>query len=71
MKVIINHRLATSPISLSKEIWDNEKSRQVYLSQGWYEVKDIGKLNRVNNRKVEIKETIKIEETDETIEEKI
>lgn len=57
MKVIINHRLATSPISISKEIWDNEKDRQVYLDQGWYKVEDLEKLDKVNNRKVSIKKT--------------
>jgi hypothetical protein len=57
MKVIINHRLATSPISISKEIWDNEKDRQVYLDQGWYKVEDVEKLDRVNNRRVSIKKT--------------
>ena len=59
MKVIINHRLATSPISISKEIWDNEKDRQVYLDQGWYKVEDVEKLDKVNNRKVSIKKTDK------------
>lgn len=59
MKVIINHRLATSPISISKEIWDNEKDRQVYLDQGWYKVEDLEKLDKVNNRKVSIKKTDK------------
>jgi hypothetical protein len=57
MKVIINHRLATSPISISKEIWDNEKDRQVYLDQGWYKVEELEKLDKVNNRKVSIKKT--------------
>jgi len=59
MQVIINHRLATSPISISKEIWDNEKDRQVYLDQGWYKVEDVEKLDKVNNRKVSIKKTDK------------
>lgn len=65
MKVIINHRLATSPISISKEIWDNEKDRQVYLDQGWYKVEDVEKLDKVNNRKVSIKKT---EDKDKTLE---
>lgn len=65
MKVIINHRLATSPISISKEIWDNEKDRQVYLDQGWYKVEDLEKLDKVNNRKVSIK---KIEDKDKNLE---
>ena len=65
MKVIINHRLATSPISISKEIWDNEKDRQVYLDQGWYKVEDLEKLDKVNNRKVSIKKT---EDKDKTLE---
>lgn len=65
MEVIINHRLATSPISISKEIWDNEKDRQVYLDQGWFEVKDLEKLDKVNNRKVSIK---KIEDKDKNLE---
>ena len=65
MKVIINHRLATSPISISKELWDNEKDRQVYLDQGWFEVKDLEKLDKVNNRKVSIKKT---EDKDKTLE---
>ena len=59
MKVIINHRLATSPISISKDMWDNEKDRQVYLDQGWYKVEDLEKLDKVNNRKVSIKKTDK------------
>ena len=65
MEVIINHRLATSPISISKELWDNEKDRQVYLDQGWFEVKDLEKLDKVNNRKVSIKKT---EDKDKTLE---
>ena len=65
MQVIINHRLATSPISISKEIWDNEKDRQVYLDQGWYKVEDVEKLDRVNNRRVSIK---KIEDKDKNLE---
>lgn len=65
MKVIINHRLATSPISISKEIWDNEKDRQIYLDQGWYKVEDLEKLDRVNNRRVSIKKT---EDKDKTLE---
>ena len=65
MEVIINHRLATSPISISKEIWDNEKDRQVYLDQGWYKVEDLEKLDKVNNRKVSIKKT---EDKDKTLE---